>query len=136
MSISTTSTGPTVLAAGNDISFETTVTNQGSVDANGITLSYYRSADNRLYGGDEEVATKTVDVLAVGADFDDSSTITTPASLAPGIYRYYACVNRVATETNLVNNCSDALVSISIGVRPIPDLNLRAAPSASPLAYC
>ena len=132
LSISTTSTGPTVLVAGNDLSFEATVTNQGSIDANSITLSYYRSADNRLYGGDVKVGTDIQQPrLAASAVFYESSDITTPVDLSDGIYYYYACVNRVATETNLTNNCSDA-VTISIGGRPTPDLNLRSSPSATP----
>ncbi len=132
LSISTPSTVSTVLFPGSEIDFEVTVTNQGTIDADSFTLSYYRSADDRLYGGDVRVGTDIQQPrLAASAIFYGASNITIPADLPDDIYYYYACVNRVATEINLINNCSDA-VPIRIATMPIPDLNLSSTPSATP----
>ena len=117
--------GTTMLSAGQDLDLSVTVTNGGTGDTASSTVRYYRSADATLTpAGDTEVGTETVSTLSVAATVGNSSSITVPASLAPGTYRYYACVDTVTGETDTSNNCSTG-TSVVVGAAPAPDLNLR-----------
>ena len=119
--------GTTMLPAGQDLDLSVTVTNGGTDNAASSTVKYYRSADATLTpAGDTQVGTDTVSTLPIAATFNSSSSITVPASLAPGTYRYYACVDTVTGETDTSNNCS-AGTSVVVGASLAPDLNLRSA---------
>ena len=119
--------GTTMLSAGQDLDLSVTVTNGGTGDAASSTVKYYRSADATLTpAGDTEVGTETVSTLSVAATVGISSSITVPASLAPGTYRYYACVDTVTGETDTSNNCSTG-TSVVVGATLAPDLSLRSA---------
>ena len=84
-----------------------TVRNLGNVESVATTLRFYRSADDSISGGDTEVGSAHVPGVAASGASDHSITLTAPSD--PGTYRYGACVDGVADESDAGNNCSTAV---------------------------
>ncbi len=96
---------------------QATVRNQGNADTSGvITLRYFVSSDATISTDDVEIGTDSVGSLKSNLSEDEDHGLR--ASLNPGVYYYYACVDSVTGEENTGNNCSNVL---AITVRG-PDL--------------
>ena len=89
-----------------------TVSNRGTGAATATTLRYYRSSDATISMGDTEVGTDAVSVLAAGGT--SSSVLALTAQLTTGTYYYGACVDPVSGESDTGNNCSSAVLVISV----------------------
>ena len=121
------------LNTGQSFNLRTAVFNQGFGNAEETTLRYYRSPDIFIDPAtDQEVGTDPVREIRYSQAFTEEDRtsredIQLAAPMVEGIYRYYACVDAVANETNTRNNCS-AVVRVLVGDDP----NLTAeGPSAS-----
>ena len=102
------------------------------------TLRWYLSTDNTLdtsdtLTNDTLVATSPLRSIPAGDSLSISNTIT--ASNATGTYYYFACVDRVAGELEIANNCSPAVsLLVVFGARlPTSDFTTpRAAGNVNP----
>ena len=112
------------LSPGEAFELTATVGNVGDRRASATTLRYYRSADATITTGDTEVGTDAVAALAAAQSIARSLSLVAPT--APGTYRYGACADAVAEETNTANNCS-AAVAVTVREPPRqPDLAVTA----------
>ena len=119
------------LSPGEAFDLAATVGNVGDREASATTLRYYRSADAVIATGDTEVGTDPVAALAAAQSIARSLSLVAPT--APGTYRYGACVDTVAEETNTANNCS-AAVAVTVREPPRrPDLAVTATLSDAAL---
>ncbi len=99
-----------------------TVSNVGDGSAAATTLRYYRSTDTTITTSDTQVGSSTVAALGASATSSQSVDLTAPA--IPGTYYYGACVDAVAGESDMTNNCS-ASVAVTVTVvepQTSPDL--------------
>ena len=94
-----------------------TVRNQGDGGGAATTLRYYRSADASISTADTEVGTDRVDWLHPVWSSDESVTLSAPTD--PGDHYYGACVDPVAGESDISNNCSS---SVRVTAPQHPDL--------------
>ena len=111
------------LSPGQSTTFSAVVQNQGAGTSDTSRLRYYRGAIGfrRTEVGDDHVR-----ALAAGETQGGSIPITAPS--APGAYFYWACVDRVSEESDIQNNCSDAVDVHVITPEPLePDLTIRRA---------
>ena len=93
-----------------------TVRNQGDATTPATTLRFYESLDDSITSLDTEVDTASVGSLAPDATIEVSVTLT---AFALGTFYYGACIDEVANETNIDNNCSTGVkVTVSIGPTP------------------
>ncbi|MDE0217904.1 MAG: Ig-like domain-containing protein [Spirochaetaceae bacterium] len=90
--------------AGGLFTIAATVRNAGGAAAEATTLRYYRSTDARITKADTEVGTDAVAEIAASEAGGESAEVSAPST--PGTYYYGACVDAVANESNLTNNCS------------------------------
>ena len=112
-------------APGGSFTLSVVVRNQGDGAAAGTTLRYYRSSNDTITTRDTEVGTDAVDGIAAARSSTRSIDLTAPDD--PGTYHYGACVDEVARESDVENNCSDA-VTIAVGEDAgTPDLVVRSA---------
>ena len=93
---------------GQDFTLSATVRNRGNDSADSTTLRYFRSTDSTITSDDTEVGTDPVSGLAASATSAEWITIQAPDTL--GTYYFGACVDSVARESDLTNNCSSAVV--------------------------
>ena len=92
------------------------VRNQGEVDASSTKLRYYRSSDAIISPDDDtEVDTRNVRLLEEDETSGGLKTLRAPDT--PGVYYYGACVDSVRGESDVNNNCSEA---IAITVQTFP----------------
>ena len=101
-------TSPTAGAA---FTLSAVVRNRANDTSTATTLRYYRSTDETISGSDVELGTDSVAALAAGTASEHSISLTAPSDA--GTYRYGACVDDVADESDAANNCS-AAVGITI----------------------
>ena len=112
--IDTLSVSDTSPSAGERFSMSATVKNQGagaSVDL--TTLRFYSSTDATITTDDTELDTRPILPL----DPTETREWSLPVLYAPttaGTYYYGACVDPLETETDKLNNCSEAL-TLSVG---------------------
>ena len=92
--------------AGQALTLNVTVRNQGDGASDGTALNYYRSTDSTVTPADTEVGTDQVSGL--GASESSAESILTYAPAALGTYYYGACVDSVSGESDTTNNCSAA----------------------------
>ena len=120
-------------SAGARFSLSVAVRNQGTGRSSFTTLRYYRSTDSTITSSDTEVGTDSVFGLDASESGDESINLTAPDT--PGTYYYGACVDAVADESNVANNCSSA-VTVNVGAAPVPDLvvGTPTVSDSSPLA--
>ena len=90
--------------AGATIMLSATVSNTGSGASEATTLRFYRSTEETITTTHTEVGTDNVGVLTASGTSEGSISVTVPRSM--GRYFYGACVDTVADESNLTNNCS------------------------------
>ena len=95
------------LVTGESFTLRTTVRNRGEGRSGGTTLRYYRSTDSTVSSGDDEVGTELVGRLDAGGESQESVSLTAP--LTAGAYYYGACVDAVDNESDVTNNCSNAV---------------------------
>ena len=110
---------PSSVDAGERFTFYATVENQGDGPSDSTKLRLYRS-------GSGELDMDSVRGLDAGENREFSATLTAP--LSAGEYHYWACVDSVARESYMQNNCSDRE---RLTVRGRPDLVVHSA-SVSP----
>ena len=89
-----------------------TVSNRGTGASAATTLRYYRSLDATISRGDMQVGTDAVSGLSASGASDESIRLTIPSSA--GTYYYGACVDPVSGESDTGNNCSSAVLVISV----------------------
>ena len=119
------------LSPGEAFELAATVGNVGDRGASATTLRYHRSADAAITPGDTEVGTDPVAALAAAQSIARSLSLVAPT--APGTYRYGACADAVAEETNTANNCSAAVAVTVREPPPRPDLAVTATLSDAAL---
>ena len=113
----------TTLTPGETFQMDTRVWNAGSVISDATTLRYYLSTDDTISSEDTEVDSDNVAALSgKGAHASRrraelSKTLTAPDT--PGTYYYGVCVDSVAGDANIVNNCSQA-IAITVEAPPEP----------------
>ena len=107
-------------AAGASFTLSATVSNTGDGEAAGTTLRYYRSTDATITTADTAEGTDAVAKLTASGSSSKSVDLTAPAS--PGVYYYGACVDPVAGESAMTNNCSPAVQVRVSGPEGRPDL--------------
>ncbi len=100
-----------VLALGQPFTIEATALNQGGLTADSSTLRYFFSVDNVIAGDDLELGTDAVPSLLSGSSSTQELLTTAPET--DGTYWVGACVDAVAGETNIDNQCS-ASVQITV----------------------
>ena len=89
-------------------------------------MSYYRSTDSNITSGDTEVGTDHVAGLDASGSSAESISLTAPDT--PDTYYYGACVNSVSGESDMANNCSDA---VAVTALPLPSDLVVDTPSSS-----
>ena len=108
-----------VLTPGEDFRLDVVVENQGKVDAPSTSLRYYRSLDATLSPDDDEVGSDRITTPDAGQTYDKWERLTAPNT--PGTYYYGACVDSVTDESDVNNNCSEA-IEITVQTARPPDL--------------
>ena len=103
---------PARVEPGASLTFSARVRNRGDGAAEATTLRYRRSIDATVSTGDLAIGTDPVGRLAAGASSSESINLSAPNTA--GTYYYGACVDAVADESNVSNNCS-------VGVRVTVD---------------
>ena len=98
-------------APGGRFTFSATVANTGDTGSATTTLRYFRSTDSTISTADTEVGTDVVRTLS--ATDTDPRSVDLQAPRAAGTYRYGACVDAVADESDTTNNCSSP-ISVSV----------------------
>ena len=118
-------------APGAAFTLSAAVRNEGDGESAATTLRFYRSADATITRRDMAVGSTAVPGIAASGTSDHSIDLTAPND--SGTYYYYgACVDEVADESNVGNNCS-ASVSVTVadgGDSGDPDLAVE-SPSVS-----
>ena len=94
--------------------------NAGDGESAATTLRVYRSTDATITTADTPEGTDAVTELAASGSTSASVPLTAPAD--PGTYYYGACVDAVADESDITNNCS-ASVQVTVP-EPVPALPL------------
>ena len=97
------------------IRLRATVRNQGGGRASRTTLRYYLSTDETIDRSDTELDTDYVSPLDPSETSNEWDAFSAPSSA--GRYYYGACVEAVAGESDVGNNCSGAVV---VTVRDTP----------------
>ena len=101
--------------AGQSLTLNVIVRNQGDGASGPTTLSFYRSSDSAITPDDPELG--TVQISGLDASGSGAESFVTQAPDAPGTYYYGVCVSPLPSESDTTNNCSAAL---AIRVRPPP----------------
>ena len=118
---------PDHLLPGESFTLSVTVRNQGGTAAPATTLRFYESFDNNITTLDIQLDTASVGSLAPNATTEVNVRVT---AFALGTYYYGACIDTVANETNIDNNCSTgASVTVST-TPPPPGAGIRFNPSS------
>jgi hypothetical protein len=92
-----------------------TVANYGNASAQSTTLRYYRSLDGVISAADTSLGVASVTALDQQESSGKSLLITAPT--IKGVYWFGGCVDAVADEGSVYQNCSSA-VKLSVGVSP------------------
>ena len=117
---SVTSVGDSgILYVGESFTINAEVYNQGTGPAASTTLRYYRSTDRTISTSDTLVGTDPVDPVHVSGTRPESLSRTAPSRT--GTYHYGVCVDPVAGESDIRNNCSQAFPA-TVLERTSPDL--------------
>ncbi len=117
--VDTPTASPSNPATGESFTLSATVRNQGSGSSGATTLRYYSSTDSTITSADTSVGTDSVSRLNASATSAESISITAPATA--GDFYYGVCVDSVTDESDVTNNCSDAII-VSVGRARAPDL--------------
>jgi subtilase family serine protease len=115
--VTATSDPPALAAPGTSFAVSDATTNRGAVPAGPSTTRFYLSADATKGAGDLRLTgTRAVADLAAAATSTGSTSVTVPASAAPGVYRLLACADDTAqvVESDELNNCLAAGAPVEI----------------------
>ncbi len=104
------------LEPGAPFTLSVTVRNRGGSRSAATTLRYYRSPDSTITTVDTGVGTISVTNLSAASSSRESIDLTAPAA---GTYYYGACIDAIANEADLANNCS-AGVAVTVTAPPTP----------------
>ena len=107
-----------------------TVRNGGPGASPASTLRYYRSDGRTISTDDMEIGTDGISALAM--DGASTHSISLPAPAEAGTYYYGACVDEVAEEYSVSNNCSNAVPIFTGGPFPAYDLAISSATLHNP----
>ena len=99
--------GTTTLATGASFKLSALIRNRGSGRAGSAILRFYRSGDGTISSADSEVGSASLDALAAYGTRSLSVDVTAPSVV--GSFYYGACVDGVANESDMANNCSEAV---------------------------
>ena len=103
-------------APGESFTYVIQVSNQGQNPAAQTILRYYRSTDPEISGTDTQIGLSAIPELEAGDSFPASAELSAPTS--QGQYWIGACVDPVAGEADIGNNCSQGVgISISSGAQ-------------------
>ena len=94
-------------AIGAMITLSATARNGGATASAGTTLRFYRSMDATITTTDTEVEIQPVAALSPSDSSAHSISLEAPATA--GTYYYGACVDAVAGESDIANNCSTSV---------------------------
>ena len=109
-----------ILYVGESFTINAEVYNQGTGPAASANLSYYRSTDRTIStSSDTLIGTDVVDPVPVSETRAESISRTAPSRT--GTYHYGVCVDPVAGESDILNNCSQAFPA-TVLERTSPDL--------------
>lgn len=134
---------PATATAGNSISVNCYIYNQGTTSSSSSNVGYYLSSDATWDAGDTYLNYSTGGSLASGSSSYKGATVTIPSSTLPGSYYilFYADYSSVESETNENNNVNYAAITITV---PSIDLVIQtpylsstvASPGGSVSASC
>ena len=111
------------LNTGDSFTLSATVRNDGDEQSAASTLRYYRSTDSTISSSDTQVGTNAVGALAASGTSAGSISLTAPSSA--GTYYYGACVDTVAGESDITNNCSSSVtIAVEEESSGQPDLRI------------
>ena len=102
--------------AGTSFTLRATVRNRGIGASEPTRLVYYRSTDSTISTGDTQLEDSRVEAVAASGDLPFAIELEAPRDA--GTYHYGACVEPVSGESNIGNNCSDA-VAVTVGPQPV-----------------
>ena len=108
-----------ILYVGESFTINAVVHNQGTGPSASTTLRYYRSTDRTISTSATLVGTDVVDPVPVSETRAESLSRTAPSRT--GTYHYGVCVDPVAGESDILNNCSQAFPA-PVRERTSPDL--------------
>ena len=112
-------------AIGGVFELQAIVRNRGATTPHFTKLRFYRSTDATITWSDTEVATSSVHPLSIYSDdFDGYVYLYVMAPSTKGTYYYGGCVEAVAGESAVTNNCS-AAVKVEV-LHDRPDLKVTA----------
>jgi subtilisin family serine protease/uncharacterized membrane protein len=125
----TTFTVPSTIAPGVAVTVTDTIKNQGADPAPASVLRIYFSTNSILDGADTPLGDRQVPSLPVGAISSGQTSITIPASLAPGTYYIIAEADATDQVAESLETNNTALRAVPLG----PDLQISAltVPSSS-----
>jgi len=114
--VRSTSISNSTPGVGESFTINATVRNLGSLESESTTLRYYVSSDGTISGSDTEIGIGTVPALASG----ETSSQTLIASIdSSGTWWVGACVDSVAWENRVSNNCS---IGVQVDVDGVNDV--------------
>ena len=97
-----------------------TARNVGDGDAPQTVLRFYRSTNDTITDRDVQVGVTSVDAIAAHGFTNNSINVLAPAS--PGTVYFGACIDEVSNESDVENNCSDAVAVVVEEASAAPDL--------------
>ncbi len=103
LAVDAVSADPTSVPSGGDFTLAVAISNNGTAPAN-TTLRYKLSADATIDPNDPDVGSEDVGDFVPGQPLNRSIKLNAPDQ--PGSYFYGACLDAVAGETDVANNCS------------------------------
>jgi hypothetical protein len=111
----TTMSAPSAANAGDTITVQTNVVNQGPTLTGGIAVYYYLSLDNSITVADTYFSFDVILILDPGQSVASSQNITLPANLPSGTYYLgvWADKDNAIAETNDSNNQQVASITIT-----------------------
>ena len=100
------------LTPGQSFTLSATVRNQGTAASAPTLVRYYQSDDSIILNTDAQVGASQVAGLAAGGVSSHSIVLNAPP--VAGTYYYGACVDEVAGESDVLNNCYPVGVAVSV----------------------
>lgn len=121
LSINVSSSMPSVITPGMNISLSGTVNNIGDASAGASSLSVVLSSDNFYSGNDVSLYNTPIPALSVSSSNNFSNNLTIPSSLSLNNYYIIVCADaaNAINEKNEGNNCTSYAVNVNI---PSPDI--------------
>ncbi len=125
---------PATAAPGTVFPVTTTTENRGPVDAGGSVTRFYLSLNAQKDAGDRLlIGTATIPGLPPGGTGPAATTLTAPATTAPGSYFLLACADDAATvvESDETNNCAASASAVQVDGPDLAEVALGDPPSVA-----